>query len=146
MNDPNLIADLKEALKREGVTDPDNLAVIQMANDSILGEVSATVDAVINLDPVTVSNPKRFVRVQRMDPNGGLNVEYAIIDFDAMLSGGQATVRPILFYWVSEAGPDGELTMLKMLLGYFDASRKRRAAAAGIHLDLDTTKFPAKLR
>lgn len=146
MNDPNLIADLKTALKGEGIVDPDNLAVVQVANDSIIGELHATVDDIRELKPVVLTNPKRFVRVQRMDPNGGLNVEYAIIDFDAMTKGGQITVRPILVYWVDQAGPDGQLTMLKMLLGYFDASRKRRAAAAGIHLDLDTTKFPAKPR
>lgn len=147
MNDSNLIADLKAALKNEGIKDPDNLAVVQVGNDSIIGELFATVDAIMKLEPVILTGPKRFVRIQRMAPEGGLNVEYAIIDFDAMTSGeGQITVRPAMVYWVDQAGTDGQLTLLKMLLGYFDASRKRRAAAAGIHLDLDTSKFPAKLR
>jgi hypothetical protein len=144
MNDPNLIADLKAALKREGVTDPDKLVVVQVANDSIIGELHSEDSNAIEFEPIAIKEPKRFVRIQRMAPEGGLNVEYAIIDFDAMTTGGQIIVRPILLYWVDDAGPDGQLTMLKMLLGYFDAARKRRAAAAGIELDI--TKFPAKPR
>jgi hypothetical protein len=151
MNDPNLIDDLKEALKKEGVEDPDSLVVVQIANDSLIGEAVSMQDhdadqAMLDLSPLYLRAPKRFVRIQRMDPNGGLNVEYAIIDFDVMQSGGQVRVRPLSAYWFAEAGAEGQTILLKMMLGYFDNSRKRRAAAAGIHLDLDTTKFPAKPR
>lgn len=146
MNDPNLIVDLKAALKSEGIINPDNLVVVQVANDSIIGELNSPNTDATEFKPISLKNPKRFVRVQRMAPEGGLNVEYAIIDFDAMTNGGQVIVRPILLYWLDDAGFDGQLTLLKMLLGYFDSARKRRAAAAGIHLDLDTTKFPARVR
>jgi hypothetical protein len=145
MNDPNLIEDLKTALKSEGIENPDNICVVLMTTDSIIGETVRDEEAYESFltEGVSIRDPKRLVRIQRLTPEG-LNVESAIIDFDMMVDGGSVLIRGQGVYFLTDLGPEGQVTLLKMLLGYFNTARKRRAAAVGI--ELDTSKAPPNLK
>jgi hypothetical protein len=135
MNDNNLIPDLKTALTKEGVAHPDAICVAMMTTDAIIGESASAMEHHEAFDDYgfRIRNPKRLVRIQRITPEG-LNVESAIIDFDMMVDGGEIVVRPQGVYFLTDLGPEGQITLLKMLLGYYDSARKRRAAAVGLEL------------
>jgi hypothetical protein len=125
-----------EANLREKGVDVASLAVVSVnGTEQVIGEVDRHLvprDAHLVGFRLTVKNPKRFLRLQRV-ANGGIVTDFIIGDMD-MISGGYLEIIPAFGYRLSDLNEESQTEMLSLYTEYIDRRNANRAAESGLVL------------
>jgi hypothetical protein len=121
-----------EFLTKEGVK-YDDLCVVMVMGDIIVGEVAPTQFDRLVGTPVMVSNPKRLLRVQRARGQEQISVEFVLGDYD-LIEKGKMQVLPTHFFRLSWLSPQSRLNYLLLYAQYLERKKMSAALDAGLIL------------
>ncbi len=139
-----------DELKKDYGVIADNLCVLTIGQEQLIGEVDAAVYPNLVGEVVCVERPLRYLRIQQVarDPQGnpaGMSIQYMIGDLD-MMHGGEALAVPGVGYyirWLSEESSENYLVMLQQFLRNRTAMEKAsKARASGLVLPTDSDVVP----
>ena len=136
----------KEELNKHKVVFP-NLIIAAVGAEQFIGEIHHFLDSSMHAanergeteqlvgTPIEIRNPKRFIRLQQMRPDGNVSVATFVADLDA-IDGGIIQVLPTMAYWVDKQSLVSQIEILKLLNKYFQSKM-----ASSIGLTLPDTKL-----
>jgi hypothetical protein len=121
------LVQMSKDLAEKGI-DPEQLGIVMYGQEQVFGEIlDVTPDAGRS---VRVKNPKRFLRLQRVEPNN-FRVEFILIDFDLMTVG-VADIVPQVMFMLKNCDEETRVRYYGMYLGFFEQKKLASAARAGI--------------
>lgn len=137
------VEQLKESVKK--YYDFERLAVLMIGGgEQLVGEVDGIGDlgsekqdpSMIVGIPVLIKNPKRYMRLQKVNQQGtAVTVDYFIGALDGIDHDGSVMqVVSMAAYWVRHLGIPSQINFLKILDGFFKQKMIAKAMASGLAL------------
>lgn len=99
--------------------------------EQIFGEVGNVETHTLCGVPILVKNPKRFIRIQRAERDGGISIEFLVADLD-MIEEGAVVLQAPLAYWIDYLSCPSQERYLGTYLMHLEQKKLMRAAASGI--------------
>jgi len=122
----NKLKALKETLSAQGVN-VETLGIVTVEGESIYGECEWKTDK-----EVIVTNPKRLVRLQRMEQNG-LSVQFGLVNYDLMMRGGLITVvSPTIIISIEKLNEESQIAYLGLYMEHLNKEIMHKAVEAGL--------------
>lgn len=124
-----------EQLLRNHDMDPNKLWVFVLTGgEQILGTVceEAYGSPAIAGKSFAIKNPKRILRIQRMEKTG-LTIELGVVDFD-FIEGGTMHVQAPAVYRVQDLSEPSKFHLYQLIRVYIEGRREASAAQAGLTL------------
>lgn len=123
---------LMKAQLRESKYDFEKIAVFMItAGDQILGQVEGDDPSLVGRS-VTISSPKRFIRLQKATQTG-LEMNFLVTDLD-MIDDGTVQVHALVAYRLKDLNEESQGRYLGFLLDHLSQREQERRARSGIIL------------
>lgn len=125
---------LQNELKEKGV-DTERLAILMLGGEQILGEVQEVMPlGTLVGGLLRVKNPKRYMRLQRMTPDGSaMAVDVFVGGLDLIDDdGSEIQLLPVGGYWLKSLGPSSQRELMNTLLMFFKHKLMARVKKAGL--------------
>lgn len=121
------LTELKTFLSEQGINF-DELMFVSSGSEQVIGEYVGESDG-----RLTLLNPLRFFRIQRISQAGNMEVTFMIGSYD-MMNEGTLTLIPQALFKLQSQPIETQLAYGSLLAQYVDNRAKNRAADAGLVL------------
>lgn len=120
------LKELKTYLSEKGV-DLTQMMFVSSGSEQILGIYGGE-----SAGKLTILNPLRLFRIQRLGQGGTMDINFMVGDYDMMTEDAHVTIVPQVFFRLDAQPVETQLGYGALIANFIDNKAKSRAAEAGI--------------